>query len=513
MTSPLARVIAWLSAGLVAAGVAAAPAGAQLVVGGVSGLRATPFARDTLVGPALSLEDAERIAHDNNPTFLEVLVSRRNAGAGVRSAYGGLLPQLSASFGVQYQQAGSEILNGISFGTPSDILASSYQLGVTYQLSAATLFTPAYARANRAAADADIDSQAAALRNAVAQQYLTALQAQARSALQDTLIGDAQVQLDLAHAREAVGSASALDTRRAEVALGQQRVDALQARNQASIELLRLFQQLGVAQPAQVHLTTAFATAPPAVTLDSILAMARTSNPDLLALRSRAHAASVGVHRAHGLYAPTLSVNTGIGGYTYEYTNSNAIVSQAQASGQQAYGLCVALDTAGRAAAGFPASCAGLQLTPGQLAQIRASNKQFPFNFTSNPYQVSATVSLPIFDGFLREQQVEQASAASDDARYAVRARELQLTADISAAYYTLTTASQTAQIQDANVAKAREELLFADERYRVGAASFLDVADARASYARVENDRIGAVYDYHKAFAALESAVGRPLR
>ena len=59
----------------------------------------------------------------------------------------------------------------------------------------------------------------------------------------------------------------------------------------------------------------------------------------------------------------------------------------------------------------------------------------------------------------------------------------------------------------------AREELLLAQERYRVGAATFLDLSDARASYARAESERINAAYEYHRAFAALESAVGRPLR
>ena len=40
-----------------------------------------------------------------------------------------------------------------------------------------------------------------------------------------------------------------------------------------------------------------------------------------------------------------------------------------------------------------------------------------------------------------------------------------------------------------------------------------VDVTDARAAFERAESDRINAVFDYHKAFAALESAVGRPLR
>ena len=35
----------------------------------------------------------------------------------------------------------------------------------------------------------------------------------------------------------------------------------------------------------------------------------------------------------------------------------------------------------------------------------------------------------------------------------------------------------------------------------------------ARAAYERAETDRINAIYDYHRAYAALENAVGRPLR
>ena len=61
--------------------------------------------------------------------------------------------------------------------------------------------------------------------------------------------------------------------------------------------------------------------------------------------------------------------------------------------------------------------------------------------------------------------------------------------------------------------AKARLELNFTQDRYRSGAVNLVDVTDARAAFERAESDRINAVFDYHKAFAALESAVGRPLR
>jgi len=157
--------------------------------------------------------------------------------------------------------------------------------------------------------------------------------------------------------------------------------------------------------------------------------------------------------------------------------------------------------------------CASLVLTDAQIAKLRSDNRQFPFNFQNSPRSISATLSLPIFDGFAREQRVQEAQAASDDARFNIRARELALTADVTAAYLTLKTAAKTVEIQNQNAAKARLELKFTQDRYRNGAVSLVDVTDARAAFERAESDRINAVYDYHKAFAALESAVGRQLR
>jgi outer membrane protein TolC len=46
-----------------------------------------------------------------------------------------------------------------------------------------------------------------------------------------------------------------------------------------------------------------------------------------------------------------------------------------------------------------------------------------------------------------------------------------------------------------------------------VGLNTFVDVAQSRGDYERAENDRINSIFEYHKAVAALESAVGRPIR
>jgi outer membrane protein len=441
------------------------------------------------------------------------VAARRGASANVRAAYGGLFPQLNAQLNFGYQQGGPVVVSGGFLGASSDALSSQYGLNLTYLLSAQTILAPAVQNANLKAADADVAGAAATLQGSVAQQYVTVLEAAALAALQDTLVADSRAQAQLAAARVAVGSATPLDQQRADVALGQQQVQALQAHNQVEIEKLRLFQQLGVPQPAGVHFEDNFAVAPPAYSLDSILALARRENPQVNAMRARENAAGVGVSRAYGQYTPTLQLTTGVGGYTYSYTNQNFPVATAQASLSANYSSCLSLDTLYQAQGLGPRNCGPSTLTPAQVSQIQATNKYFPFNFQNIPRAASLFVSLPIFTGFSREQQVEQALVDRADARYNERAQELALTANVSAAYYVLTTSVKTVDIQNQNAATARQALLLAEERYRVGAANFVEVADARSAFERAETDRISAVYDYHKAFAALETAVGRPIK
>ena len=50
------------------------------------------------------------------------------------------------------------------------------------------------------------------------------------------------------------------------------------------------------------------------------------------------------------------------------------------------------------------------------------------------------------------------------------------MTADVTQGYLNLVTAARTVELQEVNAQKAREELTYAQERYRVGAATFLDV-------------------------------------
>ena len=466
-------------------------------------------------GPVLTLEEAIRLALRNNPLYLQSTTSQQRAGAALRAARGQLLPQFSTSFGSSYREGRPQFFAGQSFGSTSDVLSSSADVSASMQLSRATFVAPRQAKASLVAAEAEVENAEATLRNNVIAQYLNVLQAQARASLADTLLVSTQAALELARARQQVGAATTLDVRRAEVQVGQQQVAVLRERNAVEVEKLRLFQQVGVEQPAEVQLTTEFVVQEPRVQLQEVLDMARRGNPALSALRSRERAADVGVSSARSSYFPTLQLQTGVSGFTQQLMDINGSIADQRAGALQQQRGCLTQDSL-RRGAGLPSilqQCASFVFTDAQASAIRKSNSQFPLSMTRSPLLFQAQLSLPIFDGFTREQRVQEAQATRNDARYRVREQELRLTADVTSAHRNLVTAFRTSQLQEQNVAAAREALALAQERFRVGANTFVDVTQARSDYERAETDRINAVYDFHKAYAALEAAVGRSLR
>lgn len=471
--------------------------------------------RDSTAQTPLTIEQAVDQARRNNPELQQTVNNRGRARAAVRSAYGALLPSSDASLSMQRQQGGEQIFSGTSLGASSDVNQSSYLIGFGYRINSASFITPSLQRANRDAVEADITGATEVLRGNVVRQYLQTLQAEANADLQDSLVVASRTELVLAQAREIVGAGTQLDVQRAEVALGLQQVQVLKARNQIEIEKLRLFQLMGVPQPPSVKLVSEFAVTPTNLRLEELLEAAHRQNPVVLALRSRERAANLHVRRERGEYSPTLSLSTGIGGYTYGFTNSSFPVQQAMAQSEASRLGCIRTEEV-RAALNLSnnlAQCGSMVLTDADAQAIREGNSRFPFDFTRQPRSFTAVLSLPLFDGFAREQRVQEAVANRSDARYSVRARELALTADVTAAYLTLVTAEKTVALQEQNAAKARQELKLIQDRYRIGATTFVDLAQSRATYERAQSDRINAIYDYHKAFAILESAVGKPLR
>jgi outer membrane protein len=480
-------------------------------------LPALAQSRDSASAPVLSLQDAISLARRNNPLFLQSRSARQRAGAALRTSYGVLLPDISTSFANGYREGRPQFFGGQSFGSNSDVISSDASLNVSATYNGSNLMAPKVQRANLDAAESDLTNAEAILRNAVIGQYLNVLAAEARAQLNDTLLTSAQAQLDLSQARAAVGAATTLDVRRAEVQVGQARVAVLRERNNVETEKLRLFQQLGVEQPANVRLTTELPVSQPNLNLQDLLSNARRQNPAIASARSREGAANMVVRQARSAYLPTLSIRTGVSGFTSQERDIDAAIADERDQRASSRSSCFGTDSL-RRFAGLPsiaAACSNprLSFTDADAALMRQENSRYPFDFTRDPITFQASLSIPIFNGFQREQRVQEAEANRNDARYNVRAQELRVTAEVNGGYRNLMTAYEAVQIQTQNSAAAREALALAQERFRVGANTFVDIVQARADFQRAESDRISAIYEFHRAYATLESAVGRPLR
>lgn len=462
-------------------------------------------------GTTLSLEQAISIAHQNNPQFQQTKNLLRDANANIRSAYGALLPQSTASLGSSYTQGGTQYIQGVALPSNPATYSSRYSIGLSYSINASAAYLPRAAKANKAAAEADITNGSEVLRSTVTQDYITALQNQAQAAVLDTLVQTAQGQLQLVNAKLEVGAGTIIDVRAAEVALGQAQVSALTAHNTARIAKLRLFQDMGVAAEPNANLTTTFEIAKPTFSLDSLLSLARRVNPDVAARKSREYSAQQQIRVAQANYLPSVFLSTGYGANAFGYTDSQILADQTVAGVASSFKSCVTADSIRVGAHLAPKGCGTGTVSEAQLDAVRATNK--PFSFNKAPYGFSLSLQLPIFNGFQREGQVEQARVAHENSIFDLKARDLQLTTDVTQQYLNLVTAVQTVELQTQIANKAAEDLALSEASFKVGAKTFLDVTSARGLFEQAQIARVNAIYDYHRVFAALESAVGRPLR
>lgn len=423
----------------------------------------------------LALAEALRLARENSPDYRSMLNNRWAAGSEATSSAMRLFtPSFSVSGSHQREQGAEQYYAFLqqNVSTPGNS-ALGWGVNFGYQLSGRSIADRGLARAELRATDADIAGSLTGLETLVRQQYLNVLQAQAQVALTQRVLDRANETLNLARARHSVGQGTLIDVRRAEVEKGQAEVRLLRANQNVENQVLVLFHRLGVPapSPARIVLTDSFPVQAPTFSADSLVRLALRENPGLVAARARETSAAWGVRSAYSQYAPSLNASVRYGRYRYSTANF-----------------------------GGTDSSGAVQWTDTTVTSIQ-------------PWSLNIGIQLPIFDQFQRTVATSRARAAREDAALSIRNQELYVRARVTAAFLALEAAYQTIGMQRNNQGAAAEALSLATERYRVGSGSFIELLDARVASEQAEADYVTAVYDYHKAFADLENAVGRPLR
>jgi outer membrane protein TolC len=121
-------------------------------------------------------------------------------------------------------------------------------------------------------------------------------------------------------------------------------------------------------------------------------------------------------------------------------------------------------------------------------------------------------LSWPIFNRFTRERNVATQESNVDLAEANAGDARRQIQASLTSQLAQLDAARLRIEITQINVRAAEEDLRVQQERYRLGAATIVELLTSQETLAQAEVDAVNARFDYLRAKAQIEALIGRPL-
>jgi len=401
----------------------------------------------------ITVDEAVRRALTVQPAMVEAEGTHRNAKAADRSAWAAFLPTLTTSASATRSSTGRVDTNS---GLPLPP-GYSYTVGVNANLE---LFDGFRRYAQKKAASATLDAAEAGLLNERYQITLATKQIFYDAAAQEELVrvADAQLrraqeQLNASKQRLQLGSATRSDTLRSAVEVGNARILLMQSQSNLASAQMNLGRQIGLDEPAQAIPDS---TLPP-VPDSEALRESMQSAPEVAQAEAAAKAAHAGIWAARSQYFPSLNLS---------YTDN-------------------------RQGADSP------------LTSFGDYRETFSWRFG---------LSWTIFNGLQREGNQVSADVADDVNKARAADTRRQVNADFTRQFTSLSTSFQQIDIAAANVAAADEDLRVQNERYRMGAATILDLLTSQESLTQAQVSLIQARFNYLVARASLEALIGREL-
>lgn len=254
---------------------------------------------------------------------------------------------------------------------------------------------------------------------------------------------DYEDQLQVANGEFQVGTASKFDVLNAEVNRSNAKLNLITARNNVKVAQVGLLNAMGVVYGGQFNVVPSLNYVPMDKTLDSLLHHALERRPDLLSMKEQEKADRQNELYYKSTYLPSVGATAG---YSY-------------------------------------------------------ASIFFPLTYN---WFLGATISVPIFSGFLTVHQVAQAQKTLSAARDAEESLRQNLMMQVKQDYYNMKTASERINTTRALVSQAQESLRLAEGQYRVGVGSAVAVTQAEADMAAARAQYVQAVYGYKIARANL---------
>ena len=401
----------------------------------------------------VTLNEAVQRSLQVQPAMIQARGDQDNAGAQRRAAYGAFLPSLSLSSSASRQTQAS-IVNGFPV-VPGDFTFNS-ALSASLDLFAGfrRLARRSNAQATLNAAEAGVVNQRFQVTLTTKQAFYNALANEELVRVAQSQVRRAQQQLQISVEKLRAGSATRSDSLRSTVDYGNARIALLQAQANLATAQANLGRQIGVDQPVRAVPDTSLPALPDTAALRSF---ALDEAPQVEQADQQARAARASVWDARAAYLPTINAS---------YRTSSQGIQQPWEG----------------------------------------------FDNNRNLNSLTFALSWTLFNGFQREQSNTQAGTARDVAEARAADTRRQVRAQLTQQLAAMATTYEAIAIARANLAAATEDLRVQNERYRVGAATILDLLTSQTALTQAEVNVVQTRFNYLIARAQVEAVVGRQL-
>ena len=130
------------------------------------------------------------------------------------------------------------------------------------------------------------------------------------------------------------------------------------------------------------------------------------------------------------------------------------------------------------------------------------------FNSKGN-FALGLNLSVPIFNNFRTDQQVQNAEMQQRQAEIEKQRLENQVKNEVKTALLTLEISQKQLRVSDKSYESSQRNNESTKERYKVGVASVLELQTSNAQFINSQLNRVNAVYNYYKAKKELLNAIG----
>jgi outer membrane protein len=235
------------------------------------------------------------------------------------------------------------------------------------------------------------------------------------------------------------------------------------AQSRAEQGLVALKTTLGVDLASFVILADRLEFTPVTLSIDEGVREASERQPEIKAAVKQREAAEAEVRAAYGNYFPQVSLS-----YMYDWAWMKNRAWESQADGMR----------------------------------MRGDNAE--------GYSVGVVVTLPLFDGLLRENALNTSKARLERAVQAEGLVRQQIAREVNQAALMLAAAAKSVEASRKGLEQAEEEFRVVKERFESGRGIQLEILDAQVALTRARFNEVNALADYNSALGMWLRATGR---